>query len=109
MPSEFENLGNVVLEGLVRRIPCIATTGSPWSELNARHCGWQVAYSQKAITDAVNTAMNTPVEELKNMGENGRILMEEKYAVEAVAENFEQLYKWIMGMGDKPSFVFSQE
>ena len=53
--------------------------------------------------------MNTPVEELKNMGENGRILMEEKYAVEAVAENFEQLYKWIMGMGDKPSFVFSQE
>ena len=109
MPSEFENLGNVVLEGLVRRIPCIATTGSPWSELNTRHCGWQVAYSQKAITDAVNTAMNTPVEELKNMGENGRILMEEKYAVEAVAENFEQLYKWIMGMGDKPSFVFSQE
>ena len=33
MPSEFENMGNVILEGLTRRIPCIATKGSPWQEL----------------------------------------------------------------------------
>lgn len=105
MPSEFENLGNVVLEGLVRHIPCIATTGSPWSELNTCHCGWQVAYSQTAITEAVGKAMDASAEELAVMGENGRRLMEERYSVEAVAECFEQLYRWILTGNKKPGFM----
>lgn len=105
MPSEFENLGNVVLEGLVRRIPCIATTGSPWEELNSRHCGWQVEYKQTAITNTVQQAMQTSEEELCRMGENGRRLMEERYSVEAVADCFVTLYQWILGKTDKPSFV----
>lgn len=106
MPSEFENLGNVILEGLVRGIPCIATKGSPWSELEARKCGWWVDYSQEAITDAVHTAISTPSDELERMGSNGRLLMEQRYSVEAVANEFLQLYRWILGQGDKPAFVY---
>lgn len=105
MPSEFENLGNVVLEGLVRRIPCIATKGSPWSELCTRHCGWWIEYSQEAITKAVEKAMSSTQKELATMGDNGRKLMEEKYAVEATAESFEKLYRWITTGNDKPEFV----
>jgi glycosyltransferase involved in cell wall biosynthesis len=45
MPSEFENLGNVILEGLVRGIPCIATTGAPWENLRTHKCGWWVEYN----------------------------------------------------------------
>lgn len=108
MPSEFENLGMVVLEGLVRRIPCIATTGSPWGELNTRHCGWQVEYNQKSITEAVSKAMDASPEELAVMGQNGRNLVEERYSVEAVAQSFEQLYNWILGKQAKPSFVFEK-
>ena len=106
MPSEFENLGNVVLEGLVRHIPCIATTGSPWQELNDRHCGWWVNFSQEDINRAVSEALNTPIETLTAMGANGRKLMEERYSVEAVAQSFEQLYKWILNQAPKPEFVF---
>lgn len=105
MPSEFENLGNVILEGLVRRIPCIATTGSPWEELNTEHCGWWVPYTQEDITDAVEKALNTSKEELAMMGENGRKLIERRYSVEAVAKEMKILYEWIMG-GEKPEFVF---
>lgn len=105
MPSEFENLGNVILEGLVRHIPCIATTGSPWSELNERECGWWVEYSQEAITKAVENALEATEDQLALMGNNGRKLMEDRYSVEAVAERFEQLYRWISGEGDKPDFV----
>ena len=105
MPSEFENLGNVILEGLVRHIPCIATTGSPWSELNERECGWWVEYSQEAITKAVEKALEVTEDQLAQMGDNGRMLMEDRYSVEAVAECFEQLYRWISGEGDKPDFV----
>lgn len=106
MPSEFENLGNVILEGLVRRIPCIATTGSPWLELNDCRCGWWVEYTQKAITNAVEMALDATEEQLALMGDKGRKLMEDRYSVEAVAECFEQLYEWILSRGSKPEFVY---
>ena len=108
MPSEFENLGNVVLEGLVRRIPCIATMGSPWEELNSHHCGWWVPYTQHDITNAVRDALNTSDNELLTMGHNGRKLMEEHYSVEAIAEDMKSLYEWILGYRDKPVSVYDR-
>lgn len=107
MPSEFENFGNVVAEGLVRGIPCIATTGSPWEELRTHRCGWWVPYSQEDITYAVRSAINVTQEKLDVMGKNGRKLMEEKYSVEAVAQQVKSLYLWILGEGERPSFVYT--
>ena len=106
MPSEFENLGNVILEGLVRGIPCIATQGAPWKELETHRCGWWVPYNQTAITDAVRKAFHTSVEELQEMGENGRKLMESTYSIEAVALKMKELYQWILKEGEKPEFVY---
>lgn len=106
MPSEFENLGNVILEGLVRGIPCIATKGSPWKDLLDCQCGWWVPYNQLSITNAVKTAMKTPIEELKRMGENGKNLMRKKYSVSAVARQMKSLYMWILDKGDKPRYVY---
>lgn len=106
MPSEFENLGNVVLEGLVRGIPCIATTGSPWEELQTHHCGWWVPYTQEDITNAVRSAINATDDELKTMGLNGRQLMEERYSVESIALEMKSLYEWILDQGSKPDFVY---
>jgi glycosyltransferase involved in cell wall biosynthesis len=108
MPSEFENLGNVVLEGLVRGIPCIATTGSPWEELNIHHCGWWVPYSQKDITNAVRCALNAPQDMLDVMGKNGRLLMEKNYSVSIIGSKMKHLYKWILGEANKPDFVYEQ-
>lgn len=105
MPSEFENLGNVILEGLVRKIPCIATTGAPWQELNTENCGWQVAFNQKSITDAVRQALHTSDIQLKVMGENGRRLMEKRYSVDSVSNDMKTVYEWILG-GEKPNFVY---
>ena len=106
MPSEFENLGNVILEGLVRGIPCIATQGAPWKELETHRCGWWVSYNQTAITEAVRAALHTSVEELQQMGQNGRKLMESAYSIEAVALKMKELYQWILKEGHKPEFVY---
>ena len=97
MPSEFENFGNVVLEGLIRRIPCIATTGAPWSDLNTHKCGWQVPYSQQDITAAIQTAINTSRDELVQMGERGYELARSKYSIEAVAHSLKNVYEWVLG------------
>lgn len=105
MPSEFENLGNVILEGLVRGIPCIATTGSPWEELNTRQCGWWVEYNQHSITEAIEKGINTPIEELQAMGSRGKQLMIDNYSIESVCLKFKILYEWIQNGGTKPDFV----
>lgn len=106
MPSEFENFGNVIVEGLVRGIPCIATKGAPWKDLADYHCGWWVNYSQKEITSAVDKALDLSAEELHEMGERGKRLVMEKYTIEAVAKQMKQLYSWLLNGGEKPRFVF---
>lgn len=106
MPSEFENFGNVIIEGLIRRIPCIATTGAPWRELNTEKCGWQVPYTHEDILAAIRTALHTDASELAKMGVNGRRLMERRYSVEAVGQQMAQLYSWIVDGGEQPDFVF---
>ena len=109
MPSEFENLGNVILEGLIRRIPCIATKGSPWEELETHHCGWWVDYSQEAITEAVGKALSCSDQQLQQMGENGRRLVEENYAMPVIAQKMLHLYEWVINGGEKPDFVYLDE
>ncbi|MFI3320921.1 MAG: glycosyltransferase [Rikenellaceae bacterium] len=106
MPSEFENHGIVVLEALVRKIPVIATKGSPWQELHTYGCGWWVDYNQNAITEAIEAAFNTPLSELEAMGQRGRELMEQNYSVEAVGTKMKALYEWILTKRDKPEFVY---
>ena len=106
MPSEFENFGNVIVEGLVRGIPCIATTGAPWKDLVDFKCGWWVKYSQEAIADAVKTALGTSAEELDAMGERGKQLMKDKYSIEAVAKQMKAVYEWILTKKNKPTFVY---
>lgn len=106
MPSEFENFGNVIVEGLIRKIPCIATYGAPWKELRTHQCGWWIEYTQEAITEAVKEAFHTPKESLKEMGWRGRKLAEDNYSVLSVALKMKSLYEWILGKGDKPEFVF---
>lgn len=105
MPSEFENLGNVILEGLVRRIPCIATKGAPWEELNTHQCGWWIEYDQEALNRVLDMAIHTPEKERKAMGERGRQLMQEKYSIEAVAHQMKELYEWIVCPKDKPQYI----
>ena len=105
MPSEFENFGMVVVEGLIRGIPCIATTGSPWTDLNKIQCGWCVPYTQEAINDAVNKAFVTPGNQLSQMGKRGKDLVKNKYSAKAVSEKMALMYNWILTQTDKPDFI----
>lgn len=111
LPSEFENMGNVVLEALVRGIPCIATQGAPWRVLAEEACGWWVPFDQQAIDQAVGEAARRTAGELGAMGERGRRVAAERYSVESVARRMKQLYAWVMrpeGVAT-PDFVDKKE
>ena len=92
----------------MRRTPCIATKGAPWKELESHHCGWWVDYRQDAIAEAILHAKSLSRTELEDMGECGRHLMEENYAVDKIAAKLKCLYEWILGEAEKPSFVYEQ-
>ncbi len=105
MPSEFENFGNVILEGLIRGIPCIATKGSPWVDLIKYDCGWWIDYDQKAISTAVEEAVFCPNQRLFEMGLRAQKLIAEKYTTERVALKMRELYQWLIIKGQTPDFV----
>lgn len=106
MPSEFENFGMVITEGLIRGIPCIATKGAPWEDLESYNCGWWVDYSQKSINAAVKTAFYISKVQLEQMSKNGIELVKKKYSTDITARQFEELYQWIVGEEQQPTFVY---
>lgn len=109
LPSEFENFGMVITEGLVRGIPCIATKGAPWEDLNIWNCGWWIEYSQNAINTAVHNAFFASKEKLCEMGKNGIKLMHEKYSLDVTGVQLNKIYKWILCKEDKPEYVYCLE
>lgn len=92
LPTHSENFGIVVAEALACRVPVVTTTGTPWEELNANHCGWWVEIGTRPLVNALSSFLELKKEELDEMGRNGRMLIEKKYSCRTVAAQFEEVY-----------------
>lgn len=93
LPTYSENFGIVVAEALASGTPVITTHGTPWNELNERQCGWWIPVGTEALVEAFKEFLLCDETKLKNMGHNGRVLVEEKYSSGNVAERFMWIYK----------------
>ena len=96
LPTYSENFGIVVAEALACGTPVITTKGTPWPDLISCHCGWWIDCSQNAITSALKSAINESDSSLEIIGKSGRRLVEERYSIEAVANQMESLYKSVL-------------
>jgi glycosyltransferase involved in cell wall biosynthesis len=105
LPTYSENFGIVVAESLQYGIPVITTTGTPWQELQQYDCGWWVEPTQEGITSALKEALHTPSETLIQMGINGQNLIRQKYLWPDIAKNMILFYQWLLGKGERPTFV----
>lgn len=106
LPSEFENFGNVIVEALAHGIPCIATHGAPWKDLEDYHCGWWVPNNRDAIKDAIANAWSLHLSVLEEMGNRGKQLVLKKYSMNAVAQSMKSVYNWILHDGECPEFLY---
>jgi len=92
LPTYSENFGIVVAEALASGTPVITTTGTPWQELSTEKCGWWIDLNIENLTNTITKALLLNAEELKEMGLNGRKLVEEKYDIKVVAIEMARLY-----------------
>ena len=93
LPSRSENFGMVIPEALSMGIPCIATKGTPWEELNTNNCGWWIAGNTESIADAILSSMAISNEDYKLMANNAINLVKKKYSIENTVEELIRLYK----------------
>lgn len=106
VPSDFENCGIITPEALHQETPVIATTGSPWQELDTYSCGWWVNNDVDTLTKTVRKAISLDKDSLREMGKRGRQLVLDKYSVDIVSLQMKDLYTWILSGKNKPEFVF---
>ena len=95
LPTYSENFGIVIGEALASGTPVITTKGTPWEELNTEHCGWWTEIGAKATEEALLNFLNLSEDKLKEMGNNGRKLIENKYSTKKIAQEMYSLYNKI--------------
>lgn len=106
VPSDFENCGIITPEALLQEIPVIASTGSPWQDLETYGCGRWVCNDVDTLTGQVKDLLSMDENTLYEMGKRGRQLVLDKYSVDVVSRQMKELYAWVAGQGDKPAFVY---
>ena len=93
VPSFTENFAIVVAEALAHGVAVIASTGTPWKELEQKACGLWVANDPVSLADAISKINSMPIAE---MGERGRRWMAADYSWEKCASEMMALYKNIL-------------
>lgn len=105
LPSYSENFGIVVAEALSYGIPVITTKGCPWEDLETYKCGWWTDITVDSFSNALSEAINLSSNDLRDMGERGIKLVEEKYQWGQIAEQMFLFYKFLLNEGERPKFV----
>lgn len=105
LPSYSENFGIVVAEALGFEVPVLTTTGCPWRELETHVCGWWVDPTPEAVEAGLRSALAKSELELLEMGQRGRVLVEQSYLWPGIAERMLEFYDWLLNGGEQPKFV----
>ena len=106
MPSFSENFGMVVPEALQYGIPVIASKGTPWKVLEEKQCGWWVDIDETSLANSLIRLCNINNDTRIKMGQRGQTLVYERFSTEGVSRMQMELYSWILGECEKPSFVY---
>lgn len=96
LPSFTENFGATVVDALAHGKPCIASTFTPWRELNDRGCGWWVSNNPEHLAKAIQEMIVIGDDKRREMGSRGRKLVEEKYTWDAVVKAMVKGYEEVL-------------
>lgn len=106
LPSYTENFGMVVAEAMAHSLPVVTTTGTPWSLLAERGCGWWVVPTVDYIAQALSLATTLDDETLQTMGRRAREVVSSEFSWGQAATNMKEAYQWVVGGRPKPRCVW---
>jgi glycosyltransferase involved in cell wall biosynthesis len=92
LPTYSENFGNVVAEALIRGLPVITTTGTPWSGIVTQDCGWYVEPTLEALQSALRAATSLDAARLRDMGARGSRYARANFTLPRVREGLLTMY-----------------
>jgi len=98
VPSFTESFAIVVAEALAHGAAVIASTGTPWKEVERVRCGLWVNNDPANIADAITKVNSMPIAE---MGERGRRWMAADFSWEKCASKMIALYKNLLAQSDE--------
>ncbi len=105
LPTASENFGIVVAEALACGTAVITTKGAPWASLERERCGWWIERDEASLESSLQDALQRESHELDEMGRRGIELIRRDYGLSRVGEMMDAFYCWLLGIGEKPSFV----
>lgn len=105
MPTLSENFGMTVAEALAAGTPVICTKGAPWAGLEAEDCGWWIDHGAEPMAATLQVAMTLPRSVLKAMGARGRAWMARDFSWDRVAQDMNDVYRWIARGAEAPASV----
>lgn len=91
LPSHSENFGNVYVESLASGTPIIASTNTPWSEVEKYNCGMWVKNNVSETSNAMIKVLELDSNELK---ENSKSYAK-NFSWQNIAIKFKNIYKEI--------------
>ena len=92
LPSFNENFGIVIAEALAAGVPTIASTKTPWKEIESHGFGWWVSNDIPTLTATIRTAVSTTVEERRLMGGKASEWIRANYSWKAAAQQLVHFY-----------------
>jgi len=90
VPSYTENFGVVVAEALVRGVPVIASTGTPWRRLEEMGCGFWVHNDPESVAKAIERMSRLSLREL---GRRGREWAKQEFRCDMKAQDMIECYE----------------
>ena len=85
--SKSENFGNVIVEALSQGTPAIASTGTPWQQLDEKGAGWWIAAEPKKVAECVDALLSLNADSYASMRERA-------YAYSREFDIYSNIEKW---------------
>jgi glycosyltransferase involved in cell wall biosynthesis len=96
LPTYSENFGNAVAEAMLRGLPVITTTGTPWSVIAQKNLGWYIEPSREQLIKSLKELFGAELGALRGMGERARQFATENLLISAVRPRLLEMYKSTM-------------
>jgi glycosyltransferase involved in cell wall biosynthesis len=102
LPTYSENFGNAVAEALIRGLPVITTTGTPWSDVVKERCGWYIEPTVSELKRVIAEATSTDGSMLAQMGARGRRYAMDHFTLPVVRNGLMNMYRAAIGRNGAP-------